>query len=101
MRPDPSITAKSPSYIRRWLYMLSGVLIGALFLYLTARNVDLDEAAAAIYAINALWLIPLTLIYTLTFVLRGLRWQLMFPDQSRPSLRHAFDAFIYRAGWEN
>lgn len=94
MHSESEVIKPPPSHVRRWLYMLSSVLIGALFLYLTARNVDLEQALATIYAINGWWIMPLTLVYILTFILRGLRWQLMFPDESRPSLRHAIDAFM-------
>lgn len=91
---QPGKTTQSSSPIRRWLYLLTGLLIGGVFLYLTARNVDLHEVMGAIYAIKSWWLLPLTLIYILNVALRGVRWRLMFPDESRPSLRHAVDAFL-------
>ena len=94
MRTGSPALKPATSHLRRWSYMLSGVLVGALFLYLTARNVDLDKAAAAIYAINGWWMVPLAVVYSLTFFVRSLRWQLMFPDDSRPSLRHTIDAFM-------
>lgn len=92
---DQSPNAITPSSRRRrWMYLLGGLFVGAFFLYLTARNVDLNEAMKAIYAIDSIWLLPLTLIYVINIVLRSLRWQLMFPDESRPSLRYAIDGFL-------
>lgn len=87
-------STSSSSPVRRWLYLFTGLLIGAIFLYITASKVDLNEAMAEIYAVNPLWLLPLILIFVLNTVLRSVRWRLMFPDDSRPSLRHTLDAFL-------
>jgi len=76
------------------LYLFTGLLIGGIFLYITASKVDLNEAVATIYAVNPLWLLPLTLIFVLNTVLRSVRWRLMFPDDSRPSFRHTLDALL-------
>jgi glycosyltransferase 2 family protein len=89
-----TVPARSSSPVRRWLYLITGLLVGGIFLYITARKVDLEEAVATIYAINALWLLPLILIFVLNVVLRSVRWRLMFPDDSRPSLRQTIDAFL-------
>jgi uncharacterized protein (TIRG00374 family) len=87
-------STSSSSPLRRWWYLFTGLLIGGIFLYITARNVDLDAAVDTIYAVNALWLLPLTLIFILNTVLRSVRWRLMFPDDCRPSFRHTLDAFL-------
>ena len=84
----------STSPLRRWLYLFVGLVIGGVFLYVTARNVDLKEAVAAIYAVNPMWLLPLTLFFIFNTVLRSVRWRLMFPDDSRPSFRHTLDAYL-------
>jgi len=84
----------SSSPLRRWLYLVTGLLIGGIFLYITASKVDLNEALATIFAVNPLWLLPLTLILVLNTVLRSVRWRLMFPDDNRPSLRHTLDALL-------
>jgi uncharacterized protein (TIRG00374 family) len=94
MDPDFTESERRPSPFRRWAYVLIGIILGATFLYLAARNIDLNEAMAAIYAINKPWVIPFTIIWLLNILLRSLRWQYMFPDDSRPSLRHALDAFV-------
>ncbi len=80
--------------LRNGLYAVVGLGIGALFLYLTARNVDLDEAATIIADVNLLWTLPLTLLYFLNLSLRSVRWHLMFPDEHRPTPRHTIDAFM-------
>jgi glycosyltransferase 2 family protein len=97
MEPEAIQSTESTSYsspLRRWLYLFAGLVFGGIFLYMTARNVDLNDAMAAIYAANPMWLLPLTLIFILNTVLRSVRWRLMFPDDSRPSLRHTLDAFL-------
>ena len=86
--------AQSSSPLRRFLYLFVGLLIGSVFFYLAARKVNFEEALAAIYAIHLLWLLPLTVVYIWNLLIRSLRWQLMFPDESRPSFRYAVDAFL-------
>lgn len=88
-------SAQSSSPFRLYLYLLAGLLIGSVFFYLAARKVNFEEALAAIYAIHLLWLLPLTIIYILNLLMRSLRWRLMFPDESRPSVRNAVDAFLF------
>lgn len=79
---------------RSWLYMLCGIGIGTLFLYLTMRNVNLGEAMDTIAAINIIWILPITFVYLLNLMLRCWRWQLLFPDNDRPSLRYTTDAYM-------
>jgi uncharacterized protein (TIRG00374 family) len=86
--------AQMPSPLRRWLYLIIGLLIGGTFLYLAARNVNFDEAWAAIYSIHSIWLLPYVILYLLSMFIRSARWRLMFPDDSRPSLRHAIDGYL-------
>lgn len=87
-------TGANKTRLRNWLYGISGLGIGALFLFLTARNVDLEEAATIIAGVNLLWTVPLTLTYLLNLSLRCVRWHLMFPDEDRPTPRHTVDAFM-------
>lgn len=94
MTRDSTEPEQRLSLFQRWAYMLSGIVLGAIFLYLAARNIDLNEAMAAIYAMDKLWVIPFTIIWLLNILFRSLRWQYMFPDDSRPSLRYALDAFV-------
>jgi uncharacterized protein (TIRG00374 family) len=97
MEPEVAPTTepvRSSSALRRWSYLAIGIAAGAVFFYVTARRVDLRAAVAAIYAMHTLWLLPMTVIFLLNIFLRSVRWRLMFPDDSRPSLRHAVDAFL-------
>ncbi len=87
-------TGVGSARVRNGLYGLVGLGIGALFLFLTARNVDLDEAATIISEVSLLWTLPLTLAYLLNLSLRCVRWHLMFPDEHRPTPRHTVDAFM-------
>lgn len=79
---------------QRWLYLLVGSVIGGTFFYLAARNVDFDEALVLIYNIDAAWLLPFTVCWLVVLFLRSMRWRIMFPDDCRPSLRHALDGLI-------
>ncbi|NQX89576.1 MAG: flippase-like domain-containing protein [Halioglobus sp.] len=79
---------------RQWMYMATGVFFGGVFFYLAARNANLSEALALIYTIDAFWIMPFTVIWLFNVLLRSFRWQYMFPDESRPSFRHALDGFV-------
>ncbi len=94
MDREATESANRSASARRWAWLLAGIVIGGAFLYLAARNIDLNEALASIYAMDLAWVIPFTLIWLLNILLRSLRWQYMFPDHSRPSLRHAIDGFV-------
>lgn len=93
-KTDSSVPQTTISQRRRWLYLLGGCASGAFFLYLAARNVDIEQAAVAIYGINCLWLVPITAIFLLNVLLRSVRWQLTYPDNDRPSFRYAVDGFL-------
>lgn len=79
---------------QRWLYLASGMLLGALFLYLAARNIELGEAIAALGSIEARWVLMTLGVYVLIAAVRIIRWRFMFADQDRPGLRYAADAFF-------
>ncbi len=92
---DELATTSASGLLRsRSYYLLAGILIGAVFLAITLRHVDLADAVSTFYNITAIWLIPLTVIYIANLALRGFRWWLMFPQDIRPSFRHAMDAFL-------
>lgn len=92
---EPAEPAQSSSPFRQYLYLLAGLSIGSFFFYLAARKVNFEEVLAAIYAMHLVWLLPLTIVYVLNLLMRSLRWRLMFPDESRPSVRYAVDAFLF------
>jgi len=83
-----------PGAAQRWSLLAIGVLVGALFLYLAVRNVDMAEVAGALAAMQLIWLAPLTCVYLLNLGMRIWRWQLMFPEQERPSKRFTADVFF-------
>ncbi|MFT4518239.1 MAG: hypothetical protein ACI9JM_000620 [Halioglobus sp.] len=87
-------TPPSTSRSGRLFLVMIGVLVGGFFLYLTARNVDLQEAMAIMVAIDKLWVLPLMMVIVLTQSLRCCRWYLMFPEESRPRFRYAIDALM-------
>lgn len=65
----------------KWLRILAGVLISALFLGLALRSVDPGGVWGALRTANYLWLAPAVAAIVLSIMLRAVRWRLLFyPD---------------------
>jgi uncharacterized protein (TIRG00374 family) len=55
------------------------------FGYLAARNAHPDEVWSALQQANAWWIVPSFAMVPVAVVVRALRWQLLFPRETRPS----------------
>ncbi|MEI7554160.1 lysylphosphatidylglycerol synthase transmembrane domain-containing protein [Candidatus Chlorohelix sp.] len=65
-----------------------GLLVGAIFLYLTFRGQELDKIGDALGKANYWWLIPALLVYFLGVFVRAIRWHfLLKPLQTIPISR--------------
>jgi uncharacterized protein (TIRG00374 family) len=58
------------------LKVVIGIVISAVFIYLTFRQVDLGEMFTAIKSANYLWLIPGLALMFLSHAIRAYRWRL-------------------------
>jgi glycosyltransferase 2 family protein len=79
---------------RRYLGVLLCIGVSGLFLYLAVRKADLLEVGKALRSINLRWLLPMIIIGLVDFWLRAVRWTLMFPIDSRPTVRQTFGVFM-------
>lgn len=61
-----------------------GLAASALFLWLAARDVDVDVVWEALRDSQYVWLIPALALLALAVALRALRWQLLFDPRTRP-----------------
>jgi glycosyltransferase 2 family protein len=67
-----------------------GVLVSALTLYLSFRNVPLSQLAAYLKTINYWWIVPMLALVFATFSLRTLRWQIILGNIDRINFWQAF-----------
>ena len=74
----------------RWLL---GIAISAVFLWLAFRTINAGEVWNTIITADQRYLIPTTLFTTLSFLLRGLRWQLCFAPEDRVTYGEASAAY--------
>lgn len=63
--------------VRFWV----GLLISAICLYLAFQGIQLDQIAKALRGIDAVWLIPATGFFAVSYAARVFRWQLLFWPQ--------------------
>jgi uncharacterized protein (TIRG00374 family) len=62
--------------------------------YFSMRDVRLVETWAALTATTYWWLVPAVAAIVLTIFLKGIRWRLLFPPESRPPLKETTQALV-------
>ena len=62
---------------KRTRYVILGIIISAILIWLLFHNVDFSELMAALKGANYWWLIPNVLIIILTMYQRAYRWKFM------------------------
>lgn len=73
----------SASSLLTWLGLLVSLVCG----YLVLRDTRWNETWTALRNSNYLWLLPALVFFALSFVLRAVRWRVMFAPERRPGLR--------------
>lgn len=71
-----------------------GLVVSTAALAWLGYRYDLRAVGAAFQQANAQWLAASVLCLGLSFVLRALRWRMLFADPPRPSPRNAFAAMM-------
>jgi glycosyltransferase 2 family protein len=74
--------------------LVIGSLVSALTLYLSFRNVPLDQLATYLRTINYWYLVPLVALVIVTFILRTFRWQIILGNIERIEFWQAFHPLI-------
>ncbi len=62
---------------KKYIYLLVGILISAVLLYVLFRNIDFLELWGALKGANYVWLIPNVLLIVFTMYQRAYRWRAM------------------------
>ena len=70
--------------------LIIGVIISALALYLTFRNVPVSDLLVYIVSINYFWIVPAVLVLLTSFVLRVFRWQVILESAGKVNFWQAF-----------
>jgi len=74
--------------------VVAGLACSAVFTYLAVRGVHLDEMWRSLRHSNYWWLLPALGALLLGNLLRGFRWQSLFPPETRPPYRPVFEAML-------
>jgi hypothetical protein len=77
----------------RLSFILATILTGGLAL-VALRALDLAEVSAAFGQADLLWVVPALGALAVAFVIRALRWQLLFDFRRRPPLREVSGALL-------
>ncbi len=76
----------------RCLRIIIGILFSAVFLWLSMRGVQMSEVLEALRSAEYVLLLPAMTAVTVSFFVRGLRWQIILRAIQKVSTRHAFSA---------
>ncbi len=70
--------------------LATGMVLSGIALYITFKNIPLEDLAAYLKTINYWWTVPTVIVVFTGFVLRVIRWQLLLGPVKKTSF---FDAF--------
>jgi glycosyltransferase 2 family protein len=79
---------------RRWWSFLPALIVTGGALYLALRGVELDAVGHSLASSNYLMLVPAVVAMAIAVVLRIVRWQLLFPEPTRPPFRPAAETLL-------
>lgn len=68
--------------MKKILHLLTGVLVAALFIWLSLKDADMSELARQLRGISYGWLVPFLSIVLLGNYLRAERWKMVLDDES-------------------
>ena len=80
--------------MKKYLALLIGILIGMLFLWLAARDIDALSTWETLRKANGWYVIPFLIVLTLFYVIKAYRWALLLKDSGAPSWRGLFPTII-------
>lgn len=66
--------------MRKKILFWSGIIISIVFLCLVFKKVDFAGIKHSLESVNYLYLLPAVIIYLSSFLLRGLRWEILFKN---------------------
>ena len=72
----------------------AGIVLGAVFLWLAVRHIDLDEVATAVHRMDGKWLIAGVAFYLAAVAVRCLRWGSLLRATGNVKWRHAAEALL-------
>lgn len=79
---------------RRWLFLILGLLISALFLWLALRNLHPADVWAAIRQANYWWLVPGVAVYFISVWFRSWRWGFLLRASKQVSANRLFPVVV-------
>ena len=72
------------------IYLIFGIIISAVALYLAFRNVPMADLASYLVSINYFWILPSVVVALMSFALRVFRWQIILESARKISFWRAF-----------
>jgi uncharacterized protein (TIRG00374 family) len=78
----------------RLLWLALGLLLSAVAVYFLVRSIDLRQAFRALARASPVWILAGTLLTTLVYYLRALRWRELLQPQVKPRVASLFSAMM-------
>ncbi len=88
---ETDLPKRSPAWT---LLVVVGVLVTLVASYLVVRDIHWGEVGDALRDSNLWWLGPSFVVLALGVFLRAVRWRVLFPRESRPSVLASFEALL-------
>jgi len=79
---------------RRWLLLIIGLAISAVFIYIALDKLNLQEVWKGLQGANYLWIIPGVAVYFVAVWARTWRWHYLLRPIQRVSLRELFPVVV-------
>jgi uncharacterized protein (TIRG00374 family) len=76
------------------LVLAVGLATSAAFMYIAVRNAQPRQTLDALRTMEFVWLPAGLVLLAAAFFIRAIRWQSLFPRESRPALRHVTAALF-------
>jgi glycosyltransferase 2 family protein len=83
--------------LKKILHLLIGILVAAVFVWLSVREVDTGEVLKSITETRFWWVIPFAMVVLLSNFLRAERWKMVLDDETggNVSRRVVFSGLMY------
>lgn len=79
---------------KKYTQFIIGIILSAIFLYISFRNVELKRVWETIRSINYWWAIPFLIINIISMYIRAMRWQILLEPAVKMSSREVFSPLM-------
>lgn len=76
--------------MKKWLNLTIGIIVSAIFIYLSFRRVHLGEIVYSLKNVNYIWIFPNMAIVIVAMIIRSVRWKYLLANIGRFRIKRLF-----------